>query len=72
MSLEKDLREAVSDLAFGDEAAAEVLYIFVRNMNDEEKVQSASSMILNLGKALVEFEDSQDDGQEPETDVNGN
>lgn len=46
MSLEKDLREAVSDLAFGDEAAAEVLYIFVRNMNDEEKVQSALSMIL--------------------------
>jgi hypothetical protein len=68
MSLESELRAASEDLAFGDEAAAEVVLRFVQFMNGEEHVQSASSMILNLGKALVEFEDAQD----PEPDVNGN
>lgn len=70
MSLEKDLREAVTDLAFEDEAAAEVVLRFVQLMGEDAQVQSASSMILNLGKALIEIEDAQE--SDPEPDAEGN
>lgn len=70
MSLESELRAQVNDLAFGDEAAAEVVLRFVQLMNGEENVQSASSMILNLGRALVQIEDEQ--AAPDETDVQGN
>lgn len=71
MSLEKELREAVTDLAFDDDAAAEVVLRFVQIMNNDEFAQSASSMILNLGKALVEIEEAEA-GDKPEFDPQGN
>jgi hypothetical protein len=71
MSLEKELREACTDLAFDDEAAAEVVLRFVQIMNDDLHVQSASSMILNLGKALVEVEEAEA-GEDQEPDSQGN
>jgi hypothetical protein len=69
--MSKELREAVNDLAFDDEAAAEVVLRFVQIMNDDGHAQSASSMILNLGKALVEIEEAEA-GEDQEPDSQGN
>jgi hypothetical protein len=61
MSLAKELREAVTDLAFDDEAAAEVVLLFVRAMAGDDHVQSASSMTFHLGQALMEHEGDPED-----------
>jgi hypothetical protein len=61
MSLEKDLREAVTELAFEDEAAAQVVLLFVRGMTGDTHDQSASSMTFHLGQALMEHEGDPED-----------
>lgn len=61
MSLEKELREAVGDLAFADEAAAGVVLLFVRALAEDTHEQSASSMTFHLGKALMEYEGEPED-----------
>jgi hypothetical protein len=63
--MEKELREAVTDLCQADEPAAEVLLRFVHLLNEDTQMQSPTSMMHHLTTVLVEFEDA----MEPATEL---
>lgn len=61
--MEKELREAVTDLCHSDPEAAEIVLRFVQLINSDERNQSAASMTMHLGMAMSEAEDADVTGQ---------
>jgi hypothetical protein len=63
--MEKELREAVTELCHADEPAAEILLHFVNFLNEDTRMQSPTSMMHHLTTALVEFEGAMEPEPEP-------
>lgn len=55
--MEKELREAVTDLCQADAPAAEVILRFVQLLNEDSHMQSPTSMMHHLTTAMVEFDE---------------